>query len=62
MGDLGLVNVCSTALNRLLVSKEGDYVSDEARHIDEQIFYFVTSSSFKLFDQDLVCKILKEMY
>ncbi len=60
--DLGFVNICSNILNRLLVDGDSNYVSDEARYIDEQIFYFIAPSSFKLSDKDLVHKILEEMY
>ena len=51
VGDLGFVNICSEALNRLLVTREGDYISDEAKFVDQQIFYFVNPAYFKLSDQ-----------
>ena len=41
MGDLGFVNICSEFLNRSLLTFEGYYVSDEAKSVDQQIFYFV---------------------
>lgn len=59
--DLGLVNICSTVLNRLLVSAEGEYVSEEAKYIDDQIFYFISPSDFRLPDKELACKILKDI-
>lgn len=59
--DAGLVNVGSAALNRLLVSGEGSYVSDEAKYTDDQIYYFISPASFKLSDKKLAYKILEEM-
>ncbi len=48
-------------LNRLLISKEGSHVSDEAKYIDDQICYFINPSSFKLSDKKLADKIFEEM-
>ena len=59
---VGFVNICSDALNRLLLTSEGDYVSDEAKFVDQQIFYFVNSVYFKLSNKALGARILKEMY
>ena len=57
----GTVNICSESLNRLLFTSEGDYVSDEAKFVDQRIFYFVNPAYFKLTDEALGLKILKEM-
>ena len=59
---VGFVNICSDALNRLLLTFEGDYVSDEAKFVDQQIFYFVNPVYFKLSNKALGARILKEMY
>jgi len=40
--------IATTDLNNILVSIEGVYKSDEARFIDEQIYYFVEPDKFKL--------------
>ena len=61
IGDLELVNVCSTVLNKLLVSKKGDYTCEEAKYVDDQIYYFISPSSFTLSDKKLAHKILNEM-
>ena len=60
--DHGIVNICSDALNRLLLTSEGDYVSAEAKFVDQQIFYFVNPIHFKLSNKALGAIILKEMY
>jgi hypothetical protein len=45
--------IASTALNKRLLTKEGDYKSDEARYIDEEIYFFVNQAKLKLQDQSL---------
>lgn len=56
--ELGILTVASTTLDRLLMTKVENYVSKEAQYIDEQIFYFISASDFRLSDEKLTQKIL----
>jgi tyrosine-protein phosphatase YwqE len=49
----GIRIIASTALNKRLLTEEGDYKSDEARYIDEQIYFFVDNAKLKLQDRSL---------
>ena len=44
----GIKVISSLELNKILFQENGDYKSDEARFIDEQIYFFVDSSKLKL--------------
>jgi len=46
--------IASTSLNKKLVSIDGNYKSDEARYIDEQIYFFVDPEILKLNDLTLI--------
>ncbi|RYM31333.1 hypothetical protein ERX46_16760 [Brumimicrobium glaciale] len=48
-------------LNRALMNMEGNYVSEEARLIDEKIFYFVEENQLKMSETKLVDLILSEI-
>ena len=52
--DLGEINIASTVLNKLLILNEGCYKSEEARFIDEQIYFFVEPQKLKLNDEKLI--------
>ncbi|MDX1349006.1 MAG: hypothetical protein R3279_02100 [Putridiphycobacter sp.] len=43
------------------MNKHGTYVSDLARIIDEEIFYFVEEKDLNLSEKELVNKILAEL-
>jgi len=51
--DAGIRIIASTALNKRLVTEKGSYTSEEARYIDEQIYFFVTPGKLKLSNQAL---------
>ena len=51
--DAGICIIASTALNKKLVTEKGSYTSEEARYIDEQIYFFVTPGKLKLSNQAL---------
>lgn len=54
--------VATTDLNESLFDmKSLDYVSEEARVIDESIYFFVESEQLKLDDEKLVDYILKNV-
>ena len=42
--------IASTALNKRLVTEDGRYTSDEARQLDELIYFFVAPGKLKLSD------------
>jgi hypothetical protein len=48
-------------LNNVLMSNDGSYVSEEARMIDEQLFYYIENDSLHLTEFQLVAKILSEI-
>lgn len=60
-GDFGVLNVASEHLNELLFDSTGQYRSEEAESVDEQIFYFIPSASFGLSDEKLRRKVLNEI-
>lgn len=53
--------VGSMHLQALLFDEEKGYTCQEARHVDEMIFYFIPPHYFKLSDDDLRDKILDEI-
>lgn len=50
---LGTRYIASVILNNLLVSEEGYYTSDEARYVDEQIYFFVEPEKLEINDLEL---------
>ena len=48
------------SLNNALINKDGGYVSEKAREIDEQIFYFVTKQEL-FYEKDIAVKIISEL-
>jgi len=43
-------NIASTTLNKRLINAKGSYTSEEARYIDEQIYFFVEPDILDLND------------
>lgn len=58
---LGRINVASNKLNSLLVDDNGRFTSKEAQSVDENIFYFIAPAEFRLSDEALMEKILREV-
>lgn len=58
---IGNVLISANSLNKLLLSEDGGYVSDEAIAVDEKIFYFVEDNEMKLSDNELINLITKEV-
>jgi hypothetical protein len=52
--DWGKVLISTTSLNELILGESYNYTSDEARIIDEEIFYFVNDTEIEYKDEDLV--------
>ena len=52
--ELGNVFVSTTSLNNALMIDGSDYVTDEAKDIDEGIYYFVEENEIELNETDLV--------
>jgi hypothetical protein len=51
--NCGNVLISTIALNELLMTDDATYSSEEARIIDEQIFYFVEDDEIELDEKDL---------
>ena len=52
--ELGKILVSTTSLNNVLMINGSDYVSDEAKNIDEGIYYFIEEEEIELNETDLV--------
>lgn len=59
--DWGNYYVASTLLLGLLLDEDQGYTCEEARYVDELIFYFIPIHYFKLSDDKLRDKILEEI-
>ena len=57
---VGKVMISTTSLNEALL-KNGNYVSDNAVTIDEQIYYFVNEREITFSDKKLIKLINKEL-
>jgi hypothetical protein len=51
--SFGYVVISTTELRNLLLDDDCEYTSDEARYIDEQIFYFVEEDEIKMTSKSL---------
>ena len=47
---VGIRTIASTALNKRILTEAGSYTSDEARRVDEQIYFFVKPGKLSLND------------
>jgi hypothetical protein len=57
----GWVFVASESLNQKLLTSNADYVSEEARLLDEKIFFFVEDNKLLLDDKSLALQILNDL-
>ncbi len=53
--------ISTIQLNESLMNNNGSYVSNEARIIDEEIYYFVEEKFLSLSEKELVTIILSEI-
>jgi hypothetical protein len=53
--------VSNHKLNEALMNLDGSYVSEEARIIDENIFYFVEEEVLRFRENEIINKILSEI-
>ncbi len=53
--------ISTTGLNDELMNRDGSYVDDEGRTIDEAIFFYVEEEEFNLPDRELINIILKSI-
>lgn len=53
--------ISTDSLNDMLMNYDGSYVSEEARIIDESIFYFVEDKFLHFRENKLLNKILSEI-
>ena len=56
--DLGNVIISVSSLNEILLNENGSYISEEAKHIDEQIFYFLEDNEIE-FNDEVLIKLIK---
>lgn len=61
MFPFGDRTVGSEILNSVLMNEDGAYVSEEARLVDELIFFFVKESDLHLPESQLSQKIISEI-
>lgn len=59
--DFGIVLISTNSLNELLLNENGNYTSEEAKIIDEKIFYFVDDSEIELVEEAIVNLITMEI-
>lgn len=59
--DWGTYCVGSTQLLNLLIDEGSRYTSDEARRVDEEIFYFIPVHYYRFSDSRLKSMILSEI-
>ncbi len=59
ISEVGTRIIASKALEKALFSKEGQYKSEVARYIDEQIYFFVENSELRLKESELTKYIKK---
>jgi len=52
--------IASTDLNNILITTDGNYKTDEARFIDEQIYFFVEPENLNLSYYALSCYLEKK--
>jgi hypothetical protein len=57
----GLKQISTTKLNECLMDYDGNYVSEEARSVDEEIFYFLDEKFIYLNEDEIINKILSEI-
>ena len=57
----GLVLIATTELSNVLLTEDYEYTSDEARHIDETICFFVDKKNLKLSSKKLITEIMKHI-
>lgn len=57
----GVRQISTEELNEDLMNIDGSYVSDNARVVDEKIFYYVAKEDLKLSKTRLVQQILSEI-
>lgn len=54
--------ISTTDLNKAIFDNlNGDYVSEEARHIDESLFYFVAPVHLNLKEEHLINLVLNQL-
>jgi hypothetical protein len=59
--ESGVVLISTNSLNEILLNSEGSYTSEEARTIDEQVFYFVEENEIEYSDEELINLITIEV-
>lgn len=59
--DFGIRHISTDDLNKLIMDETGNYTSEEARMVDEVIFYYVGQEEIGLEDEVLRERILGEI-
>ena len=61
MPDLDNVIISTIGLNNTLMNNRGEYVSEEAKNIDEEIYFFVEEDEIELDEEDLMKIVISQV-
>lgn len=61
LSEFGNVLISTNSLNQLLLNDYGGYISDEAKIVDEKIFYFVENNEIELNEEELIKSVTLEL-
>jgi len=59
--EFGNVLISTNSLNELLLNDDGNYTSDEAEAVDEEIFYFVEDNEIEHSEKELIKLVTLEV-
>ena len=59
--ELGSVLISTTSLNDALMNSGSEYISEEAKKIDEEIYFFVEENEIELSDEKLIILLTLEV-
>ncbi|TAH26169.1 MAG: hypothetical protein EAZ07_05640 [Cytophagales bacterium] len=59
--EFGNVLISTTSLNDALLNNGSNYVSDEAKNIDDEIYFFVEENEIEMNEVDLVKLISQQV-
>lgn len=51
--EFGYVTISTESLSKLLLNDDSCYTTQEAKYIDEKVFYFIEDDKINLSDKDL---------
>jgi hypothetical protein len=59
--EIGNIFISTTSLNNALINNVSNYISKDARNIDEQIYFFVEEDEIKLSEKDLIKLVTQQI-